>query len=515
MSADRYIRKFDTKLSDFLKIIKPLKTRKKNLAIWIIISIAYFLLILCYWAPFSWNSLPHLDLWDIGFYQFKFFHLSDLFKVIYTFFQGRPYVYAIYHFGPLISSDSFIGYNIVLATMLFLKSLFTFAFAKRILKENIQIAFLAGALSPIWPGESRIFELDYSAYHFGSLLILIAIYLLICYWQKPKLYLFIIAIYSLLWSLAIYEHAILIALIAPLIIIILEKKISKRVIVVTVIWWIPPFLKLISTVIEMLFNNTQRSYELGMLDLSSPISTLFNTIKFCYESNFTSWIGRIFDLINIYHRFKSEILLYSLIGGFLIGGFLLLIFTFQMDRDSQIIASSFVSSMKKYGFLLLFCLSSIYVTYFLFAATTKRFLTTRTFIYSSVWAAISVAIFVLILSQLPKSQFWKQIIIIFAAILISSSAIFCALLNRASINDYEINFMGDGLPIIRKIPTIKQNTVVIIIDNTPKKSGFKRRQSNRLVSRIVSYVYNDYNIRAFICRQDDPELTCNFTNEFL
>ncbi|HCS39509.1 MAG TPA: hypothetical protein DIW44_07990 [Anaerolineaceae bacterium] len=514
--VEKFIFLIFDKIRKTIDQLSDLSDKKKNTLNWLIISSIYLILILFYWAPFSWNLLPHLDLWTNPYYPEKAPQILDLIEIPFSLFKTRPFVFSFFHLGPMITPNSFIGYNIVIAITLYLKSIFTYALVKRILNGSIQIAFLAGVLAPIWPGESRIFELEYAAYHAGSLLVLISIYLLVCYWQKPKTFLLILSLYTLLWSLGFYEHAALTAITAPMIILIREKKITKRFIFVTSFWIVAPILKLLSFGFSLLFKSTERSYELSMLDISHPFMTIIETIKFCYESNFVSWFNRLWDMVYSKHSLITpKIINYSIFSCTIVVIVLIFLFILNSKKKNQDDLPSFTLINNHYRSFLIYCLASIYIAYFLFVPTSKRFLTIRTFIYPAVWTAISVSIILWIISFLRKNKFKQQIIYILLTSIITGAAILTSLLGHAQIIDYEVNYFGDSFPIFNLVPAIKEKTVVVLIDNTPKKSGFRIRGTNRLITRVLRFVYNDNSIRGIVCRQDDPGQTCVFEKEYL
>lgn len=211
------------------------------------------------WIPFGVNTTALFEEWQIS----TSFDQTGTWVDLGRAFPNRPFIAIPFWIGYLLTPDSYVGMNVVHLVLFVLKGFLFFKLLMRMGTERY-VAFLAAILFVVYPADEWLFNSRALTYHFSLVFFLLALNLLLSYWQKPRFFVLASMWTSLLFSLGSVEVAFPLALVAPALLLpIWRNRGLKSLIYVSVAWYAVPFLLGLWTI--WLFATDKLSYQMGVL----------------------------------------------------------------------------------------------------------------------------------------------------------------------------------------------------------------------------------------------------------
>lgn len=240
------------------------------------VLIGLLALILAQWIVFGFNWPDAIESWiRIGsIEQRPFLLLTD----------ARPLTDLPWALAHALTPDSFLGVNIVLALSLLIKALALYALILELTPDHKALAYAVAALSIVYPADDATFNLTVMGINFAIAFLVVALWLLVAYWNRGGLWRLVTIWCALTLSLGIYEVGYPIVMCAPLLLLVQEKRFSRRMIRVLAAWYAVPLILLVRAFILVQLDQsgsgtlgyvaTQRALDLAPLMM---IQSLFKT----------------------------------------------------------------------------------------------------------------------------------------------------------------------------------------------------------------------------------------------
>jgi len=403
----------------------------------------------------------------------------------------RPFVYAPWAFARLLSPNVFASVNLIIAGAMFGKAFVLYLLLKRLTGNN-PLAFAAAAILVVIPVDTSIFNEGTLSIHIALFCYLGAAYALVAYWQRPRWYWLLLMWLGLLVATGIYETVYPLLLFTPLMLLYGHPKISRRFIRVVLVWYVVPLLIAGRIALMMVQQQVSLSYQRNLfvgIDISASIGSLFRV----YERHFYSGWEQSWGLLYGHY-------------GILAGGIALIGLLFV----------SWSAGLLPKRRLLLLTVAGLAILGLGFApylVTALRDDTNRTYFYSSLGAAITIAsVILLIVSFIPVRRFVYVCYAILIALIIGRGA--SVSLDRHQAN---INNGAAQIPFLRAITTqvsaFAPDTLLVVIDDSGDHAlGNTFVYSSYYFSNALRVLYQNSTLIAAFCYPQD-EGTWGIFNE--
>ena len=434
--------------------------------------IVLFLLVLLFWIPFGFQGGFTGDAWI-------FFQNTN---------EGNAmsYASATRLLGPIpwilayqIAPDTFIGMNVLTLLLIFGKAWIVHAILRH-LTDNAVLAFAAAVLSVVIPVDDGVFYLGALNIHFALFCYLLALYLLCLYWKRRRISLLLMTGITQALSVGVYELVYPLILFSPLILLYPAVRPSRRFWRTAALWYLVPGL-----------------YALwyGAISLAFPRAALYQTTLIDVERSLGDMIGAMWRL---YRRHFVDAWLAS--PGTLpasapvlalLAGVIVFALCFWLMRTSH-------EGRVAYGRLGLAGLAMIGLGIVLYLPTALSEQTVRIFYYSSVGAALVLAVILALLAQRMRRQR-----MIFAAALGVLSAVGCLRLfgqHQAYIDASEA-VQARLTEFARFLPQVQSGSMVVVIDDAT--DFYEAVGSGFFFEYQLPALYGDYSLDAALCLPAD------------
>jgi hypothetical protein len=235
------------------------------------------------WLPFGWNVAPLLDSWSLLLWVdsgARPFFVPDVAPT-------RPLTYIPWIVSLLLTPDSFVGHNLLFAAILVGTGAAMYAVMRRVLPGQPIAAWLAAALIIVFPADHGLFYLDAINIRAALLLLLAAVYALLEYWRRPALWRLLGMLAIQAWGVLMYEAGIPLLLLAPLLLLWLDGRLSRRWVALTAVWSIIPlawFLYFIATLLT-----GEAAYQRSLFSSEGAAANLIGGLLFMVRQNL--WTG--------------------------------------------------------------------------------------------------------------------------------------------------------------------------------------------------------------------------------
>src|SRR5260370_5937031 len=185
-------------------------------------------LVLTLWLPFGWRVTGLYEEWFYMSYTDE--GKGKPLRLLYDPYPGeeyRPLTLAPYAFGYLLTPNSFLGLNIILALCLLGKGTAMYALVRRLVPANLALAFVSGALLVVYPADSALLTLRTTNHHAGVFFFLLALNLLIVAWQRFRCTTLLAMLVAEGVALVTYVGAIPLSFCAPVLLVWLRDCIAR------------------------------------------------------------------------------------------------------------------------------------------------------------------------------------------------------------------------------------------------------------------------------------------------
>ncbi|MEP7290965.1 MAG: hypothetical protein ABI835_04235 [Chloroflexota bacterium] len=435
------------------------------------------------WLPFGFNVGFWGDDW--------FFYLNARFGSAWG-TLSRPLLPLAFIFGYGIAPGQFAGFNLTLALLLFARSGLCYALLRR-LRTGRAPAFAAAVLALVYPADTGVFYLGAIAVYLAWVAFLLALYLLILYWQSPRLIYLALMWVAQIVSLGTYEATYPLIFVSPLVLLLLEPRLRRRWTRILFRWYIFPALNLIRQVSLFLLNPGALTYQTGLVASSnSPSAILASFLKIYQRHFFTGWVEG--DSSPAYA-------LVAVMTGVLAG-----VACWRLARGEQ------PRSKRFHGVLILVGLAIIGLAVLVLLPTSLRDVTLRTYFASSLGAALALAAAAWLLTR--RALLFALLI----GLLVSLG--FLRLLQQhdhlAALSAVQ---QADVIQVAQLAPSLSAGTALLIMDETPGRELSPVFFSRWNFQNPFLLAYDDPSLLAALCYPDDapqnPEAYCAFQAEYV
>lgn len=150
----------------------------------------------------------------------------------------RPLMLLATHLAQALTPDSFVGANVLLWALLTLKAVALYALIRQIAPRQPLLAFTAGAVALILPVDTGVFWLVTINIHFFTLAALTAAAALIAQWRQPRWWGWPLIVAAQIAALS-YEAAFAPLLAVPALLLLIARP-SRRMLRVALLWYALP-----------------------------------------------------------------------------------------------------------------------------------------------------------------------------------------------------------------------------------------------------------------------------------
>ncbi|MBZ0293635.1 MAG: hypothetical protein K8L99_13795, partial [Anaerolineae bacterium] len=336
-------------------------------------------------------------------------------------------------------------------------------------------------------------------------LYLLALYALLQYWLRPKIWKLALIWLSLAVSLLIYEVSYPLVFFAPLLLVWLQKGVNRRVIRVSLLWYLVPTITFVRSLIyifqpasmqrNLLEAGTQTSG--GLL---SAIPEMLNSLILAYARHFAiGWRIALEQLGD-----NPLYLVLGIVALVVAAGAVVMLYRRREAVSSDFLRRSLLFAVVGVAFIGLAIL--------LYLPTSRRYEDWRVYYFSSIGGALATAMVMLALSYVISRR-WVYVIF---------SAVMCLLVGLGTIRLlYQHQRFADAAldeqyvlgEITERVPQLTADAVFLLVappDEAPLQhiGNLDRAVSLRAA---LSFIYQNYDrvVNAAICYS--PWDACEFT----
>ena len=425
------------------------------------------------WIPFGLN---------IGFVSDGWHHLSEVDQGGHISVPLRPFLSLAWRIVYLVLPESFIGFNLLLSGLLFLKSILLLQIAKEV-GLSMWFAFALACVAIMIPADTGIFWLGALVRHLDVVNLLLATWALVRYWKYKRLTSLIIMWLALGLAAGSYEVTFVFAAAAPLLLILLNRGLSRRVIRVTALWYAVPLAFGLRYASLLISQPTSGAYQNDLLDLSASVGELFQSTNIALQRHFLSgWL----------------ILDSPIVPGYLALGLLAGIIAFLVSRRLMRVSDLSPILVNERTYLYVFLAGALIMVLGLlpFLITNLRMETTRTYYYSSIGASLIVTA---LLGWIFVARLQRPALFAGGLALLAGLGMMSLLHQHARWVDYSVAQQRMSSELIHELGAILPGTTIVVVDESSQPSDQAVFGASWYLSNIVNILYQDYTLRAVIC----------------
>ena len=469
------------------------------------------------WLPFSLNAGLFGDDWYLhALYEsgYRVFRPEHFVADPTLYFSDRPLAPLVWMAGYLVFG-TFAGWNLWLATVLFLKGLATYVLVNLVWEDHRGFALLVAALAIVYPADLGIFNLSYAVYHFAVAMQIIAACFLVAYWKTSRLSFFVLSLITAAICLAIYEGIFPLVLVTPFLLLVMDGfKISRRWTYVSAIWYVLPILKF-GFFLRDFFGN-KLAFQSSILTPGNPLkpSIVWDTFVFAYGTHFYGGFRTAVEegAAILQGRDGNPLYLWLAAAGAILVASCALLFWRSGDARTE------RCPPRTWALIVLIGLLGVYAGYVMYVPTTSR-MGDRVLLQSAPYAALAVVGFVWLMvpwnparwnvsSQIVQTalRFWLPAIFIFLGL------VFCLMQHRLFVKHSEER-AEPAMPVAELAHRIKPDTVLILVDKTSDAAVVTYGLQNREMGSVMKILFADPSLVVRICRSDHPHFECQVTAE--
>jgi hypothetical protein len=404
----------------------------------------------------------------------------------------RPFVPLIHILGYSLSPGSFSGLNVVMVLLLVSRSWLTYNILRQFNVQRL-FAFAVAVILAVFPADTGFYYMGALAVYFSWVAYLFAFYLLIRYWQRPRLITLIGMWVALIINLGIYEAAYSLILVSPLALLIIKRKNRRIWIATTIRWYIFPALNALRFILTLLLQPDTFRYQSEIVSQNNALGSLVENLGFIFQRHFfTAW----FELNVI----RSDWLLALGIGVIVLGLCVWLIRQKALSDPDHVWE-------KGYLWAVVIGIAIIVLSMFVLLFTSAANSTFRTYFVSSIGAALVI---VSLLRLVIRNNILFSI-----AVMVMVVLGFGQLLERHRVAIAETETQqGLVARVMEVIPAVEPHSTLVIMDESTERE-IERLVPNRwLFQSIFLVLYDEPTLTAALCYDDDdlsnPSHYCNF-----
>jgi hypothetical protein len=456
---------------------------------------AFAALVLTLWLPFGWKVTGLYEEW---FYM-SYTDEGKPLRLIYDPYPSeeyRPLTLAPFAFGYLLTPNSFLGLNIILALCLLGKGTAMYALVRRLVPANLALAFVSGALLVVYPADSALLTLRTTNHHAGVFFFLLALNLLIVAWQRFRWTTLLAMLVAEGVALGTYDGAIPLSFCAPVLLVWLRDGIDKRLVGLAAAWWGVSLSFLVHLILALRNPTTYvaaqlwAGSDLGKAQFVEILRSWRYSVTRAYGRNFgTGWYEALrgLDWQDPYLHLAAGLTVFVIIPAIWL----------HARRDAE---STPVVDMRRYLALAALGVIAILPGFAVYLPTVWRNSSWRVFLYSSIGAALAVSVACFLFARLLGQ--WQRIVFVGVTSFLIGIATVHALAQHQGYFEYSQRQQQILANIISQAPHLAPGTTVLLVDRTPT-AAFKAWSMCTVVSNCLEwalrYIYRDPTLRAMYC----------------
>ena len=456
--------------------------------------VALAALVLTLWLPFGWKVTGLYEEWYIMRDADTGHPLRMLYDPPYVSAAYRPLTLAPFVLGYLLTPSSFLGLNIIESLLLFGKGLAMYALVRRLLPDTRGLAFVSAVFLVVYPSDSALLTLRTTNVHAGVFFLLVALNLLVAAWQRFRWVTVLAMLLAEAIALAIYEAGILLMLCGPSLLVWLRRGIDKQLFWVAVLWTAVP-IYFVFHLIQTL--RDPASYPAGLVagsgvgsDLSERLFSWLYSLTRAYVRHFgTAWYESLrgLDWHDPHLHLSVALTLFVVTPALWL----------HARRDDE---TKPVADANRYLALAALGLLAVPAGYLLYLPTGWRNTNWRVFLYSSIGAALTLAIVCFVVARVFGK--WQRVVFVSLTAVLIAIATHHALVQHQGYFDYSQRQQQILANIIREAPHFEPGTTVLLVDHTP--TAVLRAWSmciavSPCLEGALRYIYGDHTLRAMYC----------------
>lgn len=459
--------------------------------------------------PFITLALLAVLLWlpfglQVGYYADEWTVMADIQSGAFLTGSVRPFELLTWFMAYHLTPDSFLGLNLLMLVMIAAKAIAAYLLLTE-LSLNRLYAFGAAALLLLYPVDGGVFYMGSISIHTSAFLVLISLWMLARFWRSGRWWWWLPISLTSALCLGMYEGVFPLFLLAPLMLVYLQGRISRRLVVVSVVWFILPLLFGLRIIATLNTPVATSSYQAMLFADDNSFGTITGSL---WRANrFTvvdGWVNAALQTAaptgwSGLRNLPKNILANPYLGWVLLGMMLIAVTAVILTRQMQ----ATIPSTKR---LLLFLgVSPLIITlgFLLYSLTNLRDLNLRTLLYASVGGALLMTTVLWLVGRLAR----RPALIFITGLLILCGVGLSSLLfqhqHYAIVGRMQIPFMQT---LVSTAPQIKPDTTLVIIDETPERllsSTFN--QLSLYLEGVSRVIYADSSLTAVICYPDNAQ----------
>ncbi len=452
-----------------------------------VVGITLALLVIVLWLPFGLNGGIISDAWI-------YFHQIEQGSIMSQATPTRILWPIFYLVAFQLNPGHFAAFNLFMMLLFFCKGLLVYGLLRR-LNVPLALTFAAAVLAIVIPVDSGAFYLGALSIEGVLVCYLLAVYLLVFYWQRRRLSILIGMAVAQFLAAGTYELIYPLMAVAPLVLFRFQRKINWRLVRAAVIWYIVPALCFAWYVYIALDFPRAFQYQTGLVERASLPAILISLLNIYKRHFFDAWVGNLAAV----PLTDWALGVVAGIGAFAASCWL---------RRNE--GSAYVPPRLP---LILFLsgLTIILLGVALLLPTSLRDQTTRTYYFSSVGAALALA-----------ALFWwaARRPVLFAALV----GIF-VLLGVANLLDQHQGLVDTSTRqevmltnLARTLPEVAPGTGIVVVDQSADQ-GFAQLIGALDVEDMIPLIYHDDTLEGALCLPaefgTDEQARCRFSDDQL
>ena len=456
--------------------------------------VALAALVLTLWLPFGWKVTGLYEEWYIMRDADTGHPLRMLYDPPYVSAAYRPLTLAPFVLGYLLTPDSFLGLNIVESLLLFGKGVAMYALLHRLLPNLRGLALVSAALLVVYPSDSALLTLRTTNVHAGVFFLLVALNLLIAAWQRFRWVTLLGMLLAEAIALAIYEAGIVLMLCGPGLLVWLRRGIDKRLLGLAALWTSVPMYFLFHLIQTL---RDPASYPAGLMAgsglgsrLSERLVSLLYSLTRAYVRNFgTAWYESLrgLDWQDPHLQVSVGLTLFVVAPA-------IWLHARGDDETNPVVDSNRDLALGAFG------LVGVLAGYALYLPTAWRNTNWRVFLYSSIGAALALAIVCFGFARVFGK--WQRVVFVSVTSVLIAIATHHALAQHQGYFEYSQRQQQILASIIRQAPRFEPGTTVLLVDHTPTaalKAWSMCIAVSPCLEGALRYIYGDHTLHAMYC----------------
>ena len=403
----------------------------------------------------------------------------------------RPGVVPMIAAAHYLTPDSFVAYNLLHAAFFFGKGFLLYLLLRRLLPLGAVIALLAAALFIVYPADAGLMTLRATHIHGAVFFYLLALYLLLRYWDRPRPLTLALMWLALGISASAYEAGYALIAASPLLLLWLEKRLSRRVVRVALLWYLPPLLALANLAYQMSaqpLSIQNRVLEAGIAaggrDGTSFLGEIVSGVALAFERHFLLGWQQAASLI-------GQNRLYAALGG--AAAALLFIAALLLRPPSSRETARPIGWFGRWaGLLVAVGIIVVFLGIVVYLPTTRRYVDWRVYYYSSAGAALAVSAAAMFLSRLAGRRLAYTVFSLLLSALIGLSVV-RALHQHAGFRDVGLDEQYLLGSIAAQAPALERPAHFFLLPTGPDQMSVGMLDSNAWTAQAaLAFVYGRY-----------------------